>query len=89
MLWDEWEYGCGGHKAAKKFTLRERGASRSIYSFQRGFWNLCCNLIAQGHTRSTGIDEIYRVYERGLSVTQILRQINRDTKEGGHILLRA
>ena len=88
VLWDEWEFGCGGRKAAKNFTSRERGASRSIYSFRRGFWDLCCNLIARGHTRSTAIDEIYRVYGRGLSVTQILRQINRDKKEGGHILLR-
>ena len=86
MLWDEWEFGCGGRKAAKNFTSRERGASRSIYSFRRGFWDLCCTLIARGHTRSTAIDEIYRVYGRGLSVTQILRQINRDKKEGGHIL---
>ena len=88
MLWDEWEFGCGGRKAAKNFTSRERGASRSIYSFRRGFWDLCCNLIARGHTRSTAIDEIYHVYGRGLSVTRILRQINMDKKEGGHILLR-
>ena len=88
VLWEEWEFGVSGRKAAKFFNSMERGASKSAYSFRKGFWELCESMIARGYSSSTAIDKIYSVYGGNLSVSKLLRQINKDRKEGGHIQLR-
>ena len=88
VLWEEWEFGVSGRKPAKLFNSMERGASKSAYSFRKGFWELCNGMIARGYSSSTAIDKIYSVYGGNLSVSKLLCLINKDQKDGGHIQLR-
>ena len=41
-------------------------------------------MIRNGHTFNGAIDKMYSVYDRSRSVTEILRQIRKDAKTGGH-----
>ena len=88
MLGTEWEFGVGGRKAAKLFNNEERGRVRFQYSLRKNFWDLCGQMIRSGHTTETAVDKIYEVYSNTRSITDILRLIRRDKKEGGHPSLR-
>ena len=70
-LWNEYEFGVNGQKAAKNFTSRERGANRFTYSRRKVFWDKVRELVRAGHTSFTTIDLISNVY-RNRSVTQII-----------------
>lgn len=84
VLWQEWEFGVGGRKAAKLFSSRERGRVKYQYSLRKHFWDLCLDMIRRGYTSDTAIDKIYEVYSRSNSCTKILRQIREDKKNRGN-----
>ena len=84
VLWQEFEFGIGGRKPAKLFSTAERGKVRYSYSLRKHFWTLMQNMIRNGYTFNSAIDKIYDVYDRSRSVTQILRLIRNDSKNGGH-----
>ena len=84
MLWTEYEFGIGGRKAAKLFSASERGKVRFNYSLRKAFWDIVLIMARRGYTHNTAIDKIYSVYSSRLSVTQILREIRKDKKRGGH-----
>lgn len=88
VLWHEWEFGIGGRRAAKSFSKNDRGRVRYKFSLRKVFWDMVCKLIRVGYTSNTAIDKIYDVYSTSLSVTDILRQMRRDNKTGGHASLR-
>ena len=88
VLWEEYEFGVGGRKAAKLFSSRERGRVKFNYSLRNHFWLLMSRMIQRGYTHTAAIDKIYNVYGTNLSATQILREIRKDTKNGGHPQLR-
>ena len=90
VLWNEWEFGIGGRKAAKMFSSRERGRKQVKFSYclRKHFWDLISKMIQRGHTHTSAIDKVYEVYGTNLSATKILREIRRDSKIGGHPLLR-
>ena len=78
-LWNEYEFGVNGQKAAKNFTSRERGASRFTYSRRKVFWDKVRELVRAGHTSLTAIDLISNVY-RNKSVTQIINAMLKDKR---------
>ena len=41
-------------------------------------------MLCHGHSFNDDIDKIYHVYDRSRSVAQILREIRKDAKNGGH-----
>jgi hypothetical protein len=84
VLWTEYEFGVGGRKAAKTFNASERGKVRFNFSLRKPFWDLVLIMARRGYTHNTAIDKIYSVYSSRLSVTQILREIRKDRKRGGH-----
>lgn len=88
VLWQEYEFGVGGRKAAKTFSSKERGAVKFNYSLRNHFWMLMNRMISRGYTHTSAIDKIYSVYGTHLSATNILREIRKDTKNGGHAELR-
>ena len=45
VLWQEWEFGLNGRKAAKDFTARERGNVRFTYHRRKVFWEKVSELI--------------------------------------------
>ena len=89
VLWQEYEFGIGGRKAAKEFSASERGRVKFNYSLRNHFWQLLKDMIRRGYTHTAAIDKIYSVYGKNLSTTRILREIWKDTKNGGHALLRS
>ena len=83
-LWNEWEFGLQGNKAAKAFTSEERGQNRLAFSRRKVFWGQVNNMIARGHTSSTAIiDKIYSAYGRRLCVSAIINKIRKD-RENPH-----
>lgn len=76
-LWDEYECGVNGKKAASTFTSVERGRCRSMYSFRKTFWRLVEKLIQRGESSRQAIDRIYRVYGL-MRVSRMNHAIRRD-----------
>lgn len=88
ILWREYQFGLGGRKPAKQFTSAERGLVSSIYSKRHKVWKLIEELIhKRGEDYRIIIDSIYAAYGH-VSVTDIIKNIQRDEKTGGHPNLR-
>ena len=83
QLWEEFQYGIGGRKPAKKFTTKERGRVRFLYTRRKVFWDKMKELLKyEGHTYHTAIEELYSIYGK-LPVTTItnLMRIDRGPKK--------
>jgi hypothetical protein len=87
LLWDEWTNGLNGNLAARRFTTRERGRVKHVYSKRKIFWDKVGELVRSGELASVAIDKIYYVYGGGESVTTILKKMQADKQIGGHLLL--
>ena len=72
VLWQEYEEGLGGRKAAKDFTARERGQVKAMYHRQKVVWDAVPMLVWAGHTAHVAVDMIYQSYGRSMSVTKII-----------------
>ena len=81
-LWEEYQHGVGGRKAAKLFSSSERGRVKHKYHRRNVIWNLVAGLVKQGHTAEAAIDRIYAVYGEQTSVTSIVNGLTRDRKKG-------
>ena len=79
-LWQEYEFGVGGRKAAKLFSYSERGRSKHKFHRRKIVWDLISGLVRQGHTADSGIDRIYAVYGGQTSVSNIINGLKRDKK---------
>lgn len=78
-LWNEYEFGLNGQKAAKNFTSQEWGRNRFTYSRRKVFWDKAIELVKAGHTSFTAIDLISSVY-RNCSVTQTINTMMKDKR---------
>ena len=87
-LWNEYEIGVGGNKAAKEFTTKERGRVKSKYCRRKKFWQAMERLISAGADSHTAIRRIYEVYGENTKVSRILKEMTRHEARGGHALLR-
>jgi hypothetical protein len=76
-LWVEWQFGIGGRKPARLFTVHESGVKqlKSTFSRRKAFWELMEHLIRSGYTHDGACDRIYQVYGENRSITYILKQI--------------
>jgi Transcriptional activator of glycolytic enzymes len=88
VLWEEYEFGIQGRKAAKRFSTKERGHVRYKFHQRKVVWDKIAQMIRQGHTYLTAIDEIYRVYGESSTVTEIINRMRTDRMAGGHRHLR-
>jgi hypothetical protein len=77
-LWEEYEFGLGGRKAAKRFSTRERGRVRYKYHRRKVVWDKVQEMIRRGHTYHTAIDELYQKYGEQSTVTEIINRMRRD-----------
>ncbi len=77
-LWNEYEFGLGGQKAAKDFMGQERGANKFTYSKRKVFWDGVTKLIQRGYSSDTAIDKVYSVYGMANSVSTILKAMRED-----------
>ena len=81
-LWQEYQHGVGGRKAARLFSYSERGRSKHRYHRRKIVWDLIGGLVRQGHTADASIDRIYAVYGGQTSVSNIINGLKRDRKNG-------
>ena len=87
-VWQEYQFGIGGRKAAKNFTAQERGRCKYAYHRRKVVWEKVSEMVRAGYTADTAIDAIYGVYGRSASVTQIINGMRRDRGNGGNNRLR-
>ena len=80
ILWHEYEFGIGDRRPAKSFSRKERGMCRHLYSKRNIFWSLVVEMVRRGNTANSAIDKIYEVYGFKTSVTDILRELQKDKK---------
>ena len=86
VLWQEYEFGLGGRIPAKHFNSKDRGRVKYKYCMRKHFWDLISKMIQHGYSHTSAIDKVYTIYDG--SVTNILRDIRKDKKRGGHPQLR-
>ena len=79
LLWQEYELGLNGKKAAKLFTAKERGKEASLYSKRKVFWQKVSEMIRAGWTSTDAINAIQNHYS-GLSLTTTLLRMRADRK---------
>jgi hypothetical protein len=88
VLWEEYQHGVGGRKAARFFTPQERGQVKFKYSRRKVFWDVVSHLIRSGLHSNVAIDRIYEVYGQNATVTTVINQMRRDKRNGNlHPLL--
>ena len=81
-LWHEFEFGIAGRKPAKFFSSRDRGANRFTYSKRKTFWDLVVKMVDRGRSANDAIDYIYRYYGFKESVSNIIKKLQKERKEG-------
>ena len=90
LLWQEYQHGIGGRKAAKLFTPQERGRVKFKYSRRKVVWDCISTLVRSGMTANVAIDHIYQVYGANATVTQVVNRMRRDRIDNNlHPLLQA
>ena len=83
FLWQEYEFGITGKKAAKLYSIGYRGRNNHAYCLQKPCWDLVVSMIFHGYNHNKDIDKIYAVY-RNLLVVLMLWLIRRDSRSGKH-----
>ena len=82
QLWQEYEFGIGGRKAAKLFTPQERGKVKHKYHRRKVVWDCIARLIRAGSTADVAINTILAIYGANTTVTQIINQMKHDRQAG-------
>ena len=75
--------GIGVNKAAKLFTLEERGQVKHRYCPQKIFWDTIRQMVLQGWSAITACENINDVYSGRSSISRILSQMRTDWNGGG------
>lgn len=88
VLWQEYEFGVGGRKAAKEFSSVERGRVKFKYCRRKIVWDCIHRMVRSGHTSDSAIDKIYEVYGRSTNVSTIINKMRADNQTGGHPALK-
>ena len=87
-IWNEWEFGIGNRKAAKDFTIRERGSCKYAYHRRKVVWDTITQRVRCDWNASEVCNTIYTVYGFNSSVTSIINRMRKDRKYGGNPALR-
>ena len=83
-IWNEWEFGIGNRKAAKYFTIRERGRCKYAYHRRKVVWDTIAQMVRCGWNSSEACNKVYAVYGCNSSVTSIINRMRKDRKHGGN-----
>jgi hypothetical protein len=70
QLYTEYEFGVDGHKAAKDFTIKERGKDRQNYYRRKVVWDAIASLIRRNYSVASAIDLIHQCYGKNTSITK-------------------
>ena len=81
VLWEEYTRGVGGRKPAKLSRSFERGWVKFKYCRRLIVWSYISRLVCCGFTSNVAMDQIYKVYGREKTVTQIINLFLRDRQD--------
>jgi hypothetical protein len=82
LLWDEYERGIGGRKAARLFSREERGRAKHKYHRRKVVWDCVAGLVRAGFSSEVAIDRVYQVYGENTTVTRIINKMKEDRQAG-------
>jgi hypothetical protein len=82
LLWEEYEHGIGGRKAARLFSREERGRVKHKYHRSKVIWHCIAALVRAGFTAQVAIDRVYQVYGENTTVTIITYRMKQDRRAG-------
>jgi hypothetical protein len=82
LLWEEYEHGIAGRKAARLFTREERGRVKHKYCRRKVVWDCIATLVRAGFTSQVAIDRVYHVYGVNTTVTRIINRMKQDGRAG-------
>lgn len=89
VLWQEYQIGIAGRKAARLFTREERGRVKHKYHRRKVVWDLVSRLINSGLTAQVACDRIYNVYGDDKTVTYIINKLKADSRNNAlHVTLQ-
>ena len=80
VLWQEYQFGIGGCKAAREFSSAERGEVKHKYHRRKVVWDKIDAMIRGGYTSNAAIDELYIRYGLGTPVTRIINLMLRERR---------
>jgi hypothetical protein len=82
LLWDEYENGIGGRKAARLFSREERGKVKDKFHRGKVVWNCIATLVCAGLMAHVAIDRIHHIYGENTTVTKIINRMRQDRRAG-------
>jgi hypothetical protein len=82
LLWEEYEHGIAGRKAAKLFTREERGRVKHKYNWRKIVWECIAALVRAGFTAQVAVDRIYQVYGENTTVKKIINKMKQERRAG-------
>ena len=82
LLWDEYENGIGGRKAARLFSREERGKVKDKFHRRKVVWDCVATLVRAGLTAHVAIDRIHQIYGENTTVTNIINRMRQDRRAG-------
>ena len=87
-VWKEWTTGSGGAKPCSLWTPAERGKFKTQISRRQNIWDIMLMYTGAGFEDAYAIDKIKQAYGKDTRVSNIIIQIVKDKKTGGHPLLK-
>lgn len=79
-LWEEYQNGTGGRKAARLFTAQERGKVKHKYCRRKVVWDVIAARIRAGDTAQVACDRIYSAYGQATPLTTIINRMKTDRR---------
>ena len=80
VLWQEYQVGIGGRKAARMFSSFERGRVKHKFTRRKVVWSTIDKLVRGGLNANVAIDRIYNVYGRDSTVTSVINRMLTDRR---------
>jgi hypothetical protein len=81
ILWQEYEFGIGGRKPARQFTMQERAKVNFKYCRWKIVWDVIDCLVRSGYTAQVAIDKTYDIYDQ-VTVSDMIKRMRQDTRNG-------
>ena len=80
LLWQEYQVGIGGRKAARLFSAFERGGVKHKFARRKVVWSTIDRLVRGGIHSNVAIDRIYNTYGCNSTVTSIINRMLADRR---------
>ena len=83
-LWKEFEFGFSSLKPATDWTAAGSGRDKYKYYRRNVVWQKVSELVRGGFAAESACDRIYSVYGASSPVSDVIKALLRDKKNGGH-----